>query len=72
MDNQCSFIYNFDPCGLSPYLRIFNKGNYKIKFSLILSIIIILFSIFFTTYSLIEYINEVPNINYYKTAMILV
>ena len=66
MEAQCSFIYNFDLCGLSPYLRILNKDYYQTKLSLIISIILFLFSILFSSYSIYDYINQTPNVNYYK------
>ena len=66
MDNHNSFIHIFDLCGITPYLRILNKDYYQNKLSLIISIIIILFSIFFTSYSLYDYMNQTPNIDYYK------
>jgi hypothetical protein len=64
MEAQCSFIYNFDLCGLSPYLRILNKDYYQTKLSLIISIILFLFSILFSSYSIYDYINQTPNVNY--------
>ena len=66
MDNHDSCIYYFDLCRISPYLRILNKDYYQTKLSLTISFIIILFSIFFASYSIYDYINQTPNIDYYK------
>ena len=62
-----SIFYFFDLVGTSPELYIFNNTRYKTIFSSILSIIIILFSCFFTLYSLIEYFKyDSPIISYSK------
>ena len=61
------YIYSFDLIGISPQLLIFNEKRYKSKLSLIISIIIILFSIFFAIFSLNEYLKyNNPSIVYSK------
>ena len=53
---KCSnILYNFDLIGPSPRLYIFNKNRYKTFFSSIISLIIIIFSVFYTIFSLIQY-----------------
>mgnify|MGYP003571359703 CR=1 FL=1 len=60
-------LYNFDLIGPNPQLYIFNNNRYKTFFSFIISLIIILFSIFFTILSLIQYFKfESPIISYTK------
>jgi len=68
MKKRCkAFLYFFDFIGTSPELYVFNNTRYKTIFSSILSIIIILFSSFFTIYSLIEFFKyESPIISYSK------
>ena len=68
MVNKCqSFLYFFDLVGTSPELYVFNNTRYKTILSSILSIIIILFSVFFTLYSLIDFFKyESPIISYSK------
>ena len=68
MVNKCqSIFYFFDLVGTSPELYIFNNTRYKTIFTSILSIIIILFSVFFTLYSLIEFFKyDSPIISYSK------
>ena len=68
MVNKCqSILYFFDLVGTSPELYIFNNTRYKTIFSTILSIIAILFSVFFTLYSLINFFKyESPIISYTK------
>ena len=62
-----SFFYKFDLIGSTPQLYIFNDERYKTKFSLIISIIIILFSILFTVYSFVEYFKyDNPSVVYSK------
>jgi len=62
------FIYNFDVIGPSPKLYIFNKERYQNIFSLVLSIIIILVTIAFILYSIINYIkNDRPSVVYSKS-----
>ena len=53
--------------GTSPELYVFNNNRYKTIFTSFLSIIIILFSIFFTLYSLVEFFKyDSPIISYSK------
>ena len=60
-------LYNFDLIGPSPQLYIFNNNRYKTFFSFIISLIIILFSVFFTIFSLVQYFKfESPIISYTK------
>ena len=68
MVNKCqSFLYFFDLVGTSPELYVFNNTRYKTIFSSILSIIVIIFSVFFTLYSLIDFFKyESPIISYTK------
>ena len=68
MANKCqSILYFFDLVGTSPELYVFNNTRYKTIFSSILSIIIIIFSVFFTLYSLIEFFKyDSPIISYSK------
>ena len=62
-----NILYNFDLIGPNPQLYIFNNKRYKTFFSFIISIIIILFSVFFTIFSLVEYFKyENPMISYTK------
>ena len=62
-----SFFYKFDLIGANPQLYIFNDERYKTKLSLFISIIILLFSIGFTTYSLVEYFKyDNPSVVYSK------
>ena len=65
---KCSkILYTFDLIGPSPQLLIFNKNRYKTLFSFIISLIIIIFSVFFTIYSLVQYFKyESPIISYTK------
>ena len=60
-------LFSFDFIGIIPQLRILNYNSYKSIFSSLLSIIIILLSFIFTLYSFIEYINQDPIIDYYKS-----
>ena len=57
---KCDFI------GAIPEFRILDERRYKSIFSGILSILLILFSIIFFCYSLIEFINQNPKVEYYK------
>ena len=68
MVNKCqSIFYFFDLFGTSPELYIFNNNRYKTIFSSILSIITIIFSIFFALYSLIIFFKyDSPIISYSK------
>ena len=61
------FIYKFELIGPVPQLMIFNNTRYQSVFSSIMSIIIILLSLIFSTYSLIVFFKyESPNIVYTK------
>jgi hypothetical protein len=65
MEKLYSFLYLCDLTGTSPQLLIFNNKRYKSAFTSSISLLIILFSIGFTIYSLIEYFKyESPNIIY--------
>ncbi len=68
MAKKCkSFLFFFDFIGTSPELYVFHNTRYKTFFSSILSIIIILFSTFFTINSLIEFFKyESPIVSYSK------
>ena len=58
---KCDFI------GFIPQFRILDDTRYKSIFSSLLSIIIIIFSIAFISYSFIEYANQNPKVEYYKS-----
>jgi len=63
----CNFLYFFDLIGPTPQLLIFNEKRYKSNFSSVISIFILLFSIIFVIYSLLEYLKyDNPNIVYSK------
>ena len=65
--NFYSFIYAFDLIGASPQLLIFKNSRYKTLFSSIISIIIIILSIIFASFSLNDYLKfENPIIVYSK------
>lgn len=68
MTTQClSFLYAFDLLSFTPQLRIFNHSTYSSTFSLILTIIIFLFSIGISLYLLIDYFRfDSPFIVYTK------
>ena len=68
MLSKCSnILYTFDLIGPSPQLLIFNKNRYKTLFSFIISLIIIIFSVFFTIFSLVQYFKyKSPMISYTK------
>ena len=57
---KCDFI------GFVPQFRILDNTRYKSIFSSLLSIIIILFSIAFISYSFKEYLHQNPKVEYYK------
>ena len=61
-----SLLLKSDFIGFIPQLRIFEETRYKSAFSSILSIIIIIFSIAFVFYSFLDYLNQNPNVLYYK------
>ena len=65
--NSKLFLCAFDFMGLIPQFRILKYDNYKSIFSTIISIIIILSSIAFSIYSIIDYIKfNNPSISYLK------
>ena len=62
-----NILYNFDLIGPSPQLFIFNNNRYKTFFSFIISLIIIMFSVIFTIFSLVQYFKyQSPMISYTK------
>ena len=60
------FLLKCDFIGSIPQFRILDETRYKSIFSSILSILIILFSIVFVSYSLDNYIHQNPKVEYYK------
>ena len=62
-----SILFKLDFLGIVPQMRILNNNIYKSLFSSIFSIIVIIFSAAFAIYSFIEFINQEPTIDYYKT-----
>ena len=62
-----NYLYLFDFIGINPSLRIFNNENYKTIPSFIISIIILLICIGFVIFSFIEYLNQTPDLVYYKS-----
>ena len=68
LDKTITFLYNFDIIGPNPKLYIFNKERYQSVFSLVISLVILIISIAFILYSLIDYIkNDRPNVVYSKS-----
>ena len=68
LQKAVNFIYNFDIIGPSPKLYIFNKERYQSFFSLIFSLLIIIVSIVFILYSIVNYIiNDRPTVIYSKS-----
>ena len=61
-----SLLFKTDFIGFIPQLRILEERRYKSLFSSILSIIIIIFSVAFVFYSFVDYLNQNPNVLYYK------
>ena len=61
-----SLLLKADFIGFIPQLRILEETRYKTLFSSILSIIIIIFSVAFAFYSFLDYLNQNPNVLYYK------
>ncbi len=56
MFKKCrSILYSFDIIGSTPQLLIFNNSRYKSTFSSIISLLVILFSIIYTIFSLVVY-----------------
>ena len=68
LEKAITFLYNFDIIGPNPKLYIFNKERYQSVFSLVISLVILILSIAFILYSLIDYIkNDRPNVVYSKS-----
>ena len=65
--NYQYYLYLFDFIGINPSLRIFNYENYKTAPSFIISIIILLICISFIIFSFIEFLNQTPDLIYYKS-----
>ena len=61
-----SLLLKADFIGFIPQLRILEETRYKSLFSSVLSIIIIIFSVAFIFYSFVDYLNQNPNVLYYK------
>ena len=61
-----SLLFKTDFIGFIPQLRILEETRYKSLFSSILSIIIIIFSVAFIFYSFVDYLNQNPNVLFYK------
>ena len=61
-----TFLLKFDFIGFIHQFRILDESRYKSLFSTILSFLIILFSINFVLYSFIDFINQIPEVEYYK------
>ena len=63
--NAKLFFYSFDFIGIVPQFRVLKYDSYKSIFSLIISIIIIISSIGFAIYSIIDYIKfNNPSLSY--------
>ena len=67
LEKMRSCLFLFDFMGLYPNLRILNNDNYKSTFSSTISVLIILLSLSFSVYSIIDYLNQNPIISYYKS-----
>ena len=65
--NFKSILFKFDFLGITPQLKILNNKIYKSIFSSIFSLLIIIISVFFGIYSFINFINQNPMIDYYKS-----
>jgi len=61
-----SILFSFNFFGIAPNLEILNNKIYKSIFSSLLSLITIIFSVSFTIYSFIEFINQKPMVDYHK------
>ena len=61
-----SLLYRCDFIGFIPQFRVLNEYRYKTIFSSILSLLIIIFSIVFVSYSFVDFIHQNPNVEYYK------
>ena len=62
-------LLKIDFIGLTPQLHILNDNKYKSIFSSILSILIILFSIVFVSYSFVDYVTKIQKLNIIKTVI---
>ena len=62
-----SILFKLDFIGIIPQMKIFNNNIYKSMLSSIFSIIVIIFSMSFGIYSFIEFFNQNPMVDYYKT-----
>ena len=58
LDKTIAFLYNFDIIGPNPKLYIFNKERYQSVFSLVISLVILIISIDFILYYLVDYIKN--------------
>ena len=61
-----TLLFNFDFIGFIPQFRILDESRYKSIFSSTLSFLIILFSIIFISSSFIDFIHQIPKVEYYK------
>ena len=59
-------LFKFDFIGFIPQFRILEEARYKSLFSSFLSIAIIIFSIAFVFHSFVNYLNQNPQVQYYK------
>ena len=59
-------LFKFDFIGFIPQFRILEEARYKSLFSSLLSIAIIIFSVAFIFYSFVDYLNQNPQVQYYK------
>ena len=65
--NYKRYLSFIDFIGINPSLHILKYDNYKTTPSIIISIIILLICISFIIYSFIEYLNQTPDLIYYKS-----
>jgi hypothetical protein len=69
MNNKHQLFYKLDILSNPPYLRIFGNHNYKTTWSTYISILVIVFSAGFASYSSIYYAKFLePNIYYWKNS----
>ena len=69
MNNKHQLFYKLDILSNPPYLRIFGNHNYKTTWSTYISILVIVFSAGFASYSIIYYVKILePNIYYWKNS----
>ena len=69
MNNKHQLFYKLDILSNPPYLRIFGNHNYKTTWSTYISILVIVFSACFASYSIIYYVKILePNIYYWKNS----